>query len=510
MKIRGALILVWCVGTAPAVPAAQAQAQAPRSAANPESKAPELRHKTLKSHRGVAIEADAGRLLVRENRSNKSSRSIPIEFLRLRSTAARPRAPIFFLQGGPGSRGVSESPHLLEAFVPFLAVSDVVLIDQRGVADSLLEWEWDGAPPMNYFVNADSSLRHVAEMNRRASAAIRARGVDLAGYTTVESASDLDALREALGAPRVSLLAFSYGTHLACAYLRAFGSRVESVVMLGAEGPDHTLKLPWTMDTQLRKLATLAAADPHIGARVPDLVALYDRVVARLEREPMIVSIPAGRDTLRLPVGAFGLRLILRFDVGDASDLVVFPRLLWSIDRGDPSVLEWFVRKRAGIALGVHAMGSVMDAASGATAGRRALIDAQARTSRFADVVNFPYQAEGVWNAPDLGDGFRSPLVSTARTLFVSGDLDFNTPPYQAEELRWGMTNTTHLIVEHAGHEQTFWQNATAAPVLVDFFAGKDVRDRTITYPALRFVPLEGTDPEVTHPSVSNSGPIPR
>ena len=144
-----------------------------------------------------------------------------------------------------------------------------------------------------------------------------------------------------------------------------------------------------------------------------------------------------------------------------------------------------------------------MDASSGVTAGRRSLIDAQAKTSRFADVINFPYDVDDVWNAPDLGDTFRSPLLSPVRTLFVSGDLDCNTPPYQAEELRWGMTNTTHLIVRNAGHEQTFWQNGTALPVLRDFLAGRDVADRFITYPALRFVPLEGTDPQVTHPSVT-------
>ena len=38
---------------------------------------------------------------------------------------------------------------------------------------------------------------------------------------------------------------------------------------------------------------------------------------------------------------------------------------------------------------------------------------------------------------------------------------------------------------------------------LRDFLAGKDVKDRRITYPPLRFVPLTGTDPAVTHPSVS-------
>ena len=463
----------------------------------------EIEKKTLTSRKGTALQAEAGRLMVPENRLVRGSRMIPIRFLRLKSTAASPKAPLFFLQGGPGAPAVDEHPDLLEFWVPFLAVSDVVLINQRGVTDSLLRWQWDGPPPMSYFVSADSALKHEAEMTRRAAAAFRARGVDLAGYTTVESAADLDALRAALGVERVSLLAFSYGTHLACAYLRAYGPHVDNAVLLGLEGPDQTNKLPWAMDTQFRKLALLTAADPKIGGKVPDLLALYDRVIAKLERQPMVVTIPMGPDTLRVPIGAFGLRYMMRFDMGDATDLVVFPRLLWSIDHGDPSVLAWFVRKRARGALGINGMSSVMDAASGTTPGRQALIAFEAKTSRFADVVNFPYPAvDQALNAPDLGDEFRSPLVSGARTLLLSGDLDFNTPPYQAEELRWGMTNTTHLIVEHAGHEQTFWQNDTAAPVVIDFLAGKDVRDRKITYPPLRFVPLEGLDPEVTHPSV--------
>jgi hypothetical protein len=58
------------------------------------------------------------------------------------------------------------------------------------------------------------------------------------------------------------------------------------------------------------------------------------------------------------------------------------------------------------------------------------------------------------------------------------------------------------LIVANAGHEQTLFQNETAIPVLTDFLAGKDVRDRKITYPPLRFIPLTGSDARVFHPSV--------
>jgi len=117
--------------------------------------------------------------------------------------------------------------------------------------------------------------------------------------------------------------------------------------------------------------------------------------------------------------------------------------------------------------------------------------------------VNFPvpFTTEHLGGV-DLGEAYRAPVVSNVRTLIVSGELDFNTPPFQGEELRWGLSNATHLVVLHAGHEQTLWQNDTALPVVLDFLRGEDVSRRSITYPPLRFLPLAGTDPAVSHPSV--------
>jgi pimeloyl-ACP methyl ester carboxylesterase len=468
----------------------------------------EVEHKTLTNSKGVKIEADDGVLWVPENRGAKASRAIRLEFLRLESTASAPRAPLFYLEGGPGTRGINRSPRALDFWTPLLAVGDVVLINQRGTNDSLLTWSWDGPPPTSFFVSADSASAHVARMQRRAGQAFRERGVDLAGYTTVESADDLDALRSALAIEKVSVLGFSYGTHLGTSFLRRHGAHVEDAILIGTEGPDETFKLPWTMDVQFQKLALLAAKDPALQGKVPDLLALYDRVVARLAREPMIVTLPspAGGDSLRVPIGPFGLRYILRIDVGDATDLVVFPRLLWSIDQGDPSVLAWFVRKRAGGALGVHGMAQTMDDASGASPARRALVAEQAKTSRFADVIDGVPAAAGppAWPISDLGEEYRAPLVSDVRTLFITGEWDFNTPPYQAERVRWGMPNSTHLIVPNAGHEQVFYQNDDVVPILADFLRGEDVHGRAIRYPPLRFVPLTGNGGPAKHPSVSD------
>lgn len=90
------------------------------------------------------------------------------------------------------------------------------------------------------------------------------------------------------------------------------------------------------------------------------------------------------------------------------------------------------------------------------------------------------------------------------RTLQLSGSLDYNTPPHQAERVRWGLSNATHIVVENAGHEQII-PNREVQQTMIRFQRGEVVRDVAVIAPKLRFVPLEGFDPERTHPS---AGPM--
>ena len=147
----------------------------------------------------------------------------------------------------------------------------------------------------------------------------------------------------------------------------------------------------------------------------------------------------------------------------------------------------------------------VMDGASGASPGRWERINAEARTALFGNVMNFPYpHIDDVYGTPDLGENFRAPIVSDVRTLFLTGTLDWNTPPYQAEQVRWGFVNARHIIVENAGHEQVLPQPEIQRAI-ERFLRGEEVRDVHLALPPLRFVPIDGHDPAVTHPSVPRS-----
>jgi len=464
-----------------------------------------LTAKEYQSASGKTITGDEGTLTVPENRANPNSDSIDIHFVRLRGNSSGNQAPMIYLEGGPGSSCTwqASDPGSLSGWEPYLELGDVILLDQRGTGAGRerVLYIWQGELPTDFLADEQVALKHLQKVQDAALKTFDERGVDLEGYTTLENARDMDVLRQALGYDELTLCGFSYGTHLGQAYLKYFGDHVDRAVMVGTEGPNHTYKLPLTMDLQFQKLSLLAKADPTIAGDVPDLWGLYQEVAATLDRKPATVTVtnPLTRSDITMQVGSFGLNLLLRLDIGDASDLPVIPRLLYQIKRGNYEPLQWFVQKRMGMLLGVSGMASTMDAASGITPSRRMRIDEEAKVSHFASVVN--PRLEQAWPSPDLGDEFRAPLVTAVPTLFLSGTLDFNTPPYQAEEVRWGYANSHHIIVRNAGHEQVL-THPKATDTIIRFLGGEDVSEVSMVHPPLRFIPVEGSDSEVWHPAL--------
>lgn len=65
-------------------------------------------------------------------------------------------------------------------------------------------------------------------------------------------------------------------------------------------------------------------------------------------QNPIVVTINdrVTKSEVQVPIGADALRRILVAGIGDGNDFPAFPALLLTIDRGDPSILSWFVEKR--------------------------------------------------------------------------------------------------------------------------------------------------------------------
>jgi len=440
---------------------------------------------TFTTASGQEIDAEAGHIIVLENRDDKSSTSIKVEFIRLKSKAASPIPPVVYLEGGPGSSAswMAESPQALERWAGLLSLGDVILLDQRGTGNARERMTWVNMAPLpeDVFVTEKAAHQHMMKMIPKAVDAWNKRNIDLDGYDTLESAKDIDALREALGLDKISILGFSYGTHLGQTYMKYFGKHLEKA-----------------------KLSAMVSADDQLKQDIPNLEALYQRVAQKLTESPVTVSLrsPLNGKPMNLKVGKFGLDYVLARDLGDASDLPVIPKLLYDIDQGDYKSLTWFVQKRISGMYGLHAMSLATDIASGASTERLQTIEQQAKESIFEGVLNRPYK--GLLKAldiPELGDKFRSDFTSTAPTLLLSGTLDMNTPPYQAERLRWSLPNAHHIIVQNAGHEQILTHPAIG-PAIGKFLMGGNVENVTASYPPLKFIPVSGKREGVGHPAV--------
>jgi pimeloyl-ACP methyl ester carboxylesterase len=439
----------------------------------------------FKTGDGQEIAAELGRLVVPEQRARAGGqargKTIELAFVRLKSTAAHPGPPLVVLAGGPGGSGITETRVFWNVFRPLLDLGDVIALEQRGTGKSS---PYLMCPSITGFdgddlVSRDRMLQLLRTQFGPCAADWRTKGVDVRAYNTRESADDIDDLRRALGANKLRLWGFSFGTQLGLMTIRRHGEHIDRAVLASVEGLDDTRKLPSVVDRHLAEIDRLVKADPAWSALVPDFLAMMRDVHARLDREPRVVEI-VDRSTKakrKVRVGGFALQVIVAIDAGNTKHVVRFPALYHAIANGDDSLLAQRVqalqdRMTAPIP---WAMTFATDCASGATPARGRRIDQEAPQSILGTAVNFPWpEICELWENPDLGDALRAPVKSSVPVLFVSGSLDGRTPVANVQDIRRGFPNGVAFIVDNAGHEDVFELAATVQAV-TNFFQGKSL-----------------------------------
>jgi len=431
------------------------------------------------SHR---IEAEMGRLLVPERRSDPGSRLIELAFVRMKSTSRQPGPPLVFLAGGPGISGIDNlrSETLYPWFEALRQVGDVIALDQRGTGlanprlDCLESWDL----PLDRPDSREAVLRVGCEKARICVNFWRQQGVDLAGYTTEESADDIEDLRKALGYDTLNLYGASYGSHLALATIKRHGAHISRAVLAMVEGVDHTIKLPGNIQRHMEQLNALVKADPYWRTRIPDLLELMQSIFEKLEREPVTVAVTDRRtkENVAVCAGKFDLQWLTARDLCVQSFIAKLPARYYAMAQGDFSWLAARTLSRRREWIG-NAMSYVMDGASGVSPERYARIQHEAPQTLLSDLINFPFpEIVDAWECPDLGPAFRAPFTSEVPTLFLSGTLDARTPISNAEEVRAGFSYSQHVVVEGATHSTAEIVQASGVTVaMLDFLRGQAV-----------------------------------
>ena len=440
----------------------------------------------------AAVDAEEGTLYVPEDWARPEGRLIELHFVRFRSTSANPGPPIVYLAGGPGGSGTAAaSGDRFPLFMQLREVADVIALDQRGTGGSrpFLLCPEPLRTPLDQPAESPAVMLAVLDWSRGCAEHWRAQGVDLAAYHTDNNVEDLDALRRALGAEKLSLWGISYGTHLGLAALRRHPDRIHRAVLSGVEGPAHTLKLPSVLDRMLAQVDSLVRADSTAAGVLPDPLGSVRRILERLAT-PVTVDVPGanGGAPTRVTVGRDDFRMALLEQMAERDNVARLPAILRMMEGGDFSLLARGVMNIRGNRWAL-AMSFAMDCASGATAARVARIAAERETSLMGDAPNFFFPAVcAAWPHRELGDGFRGPVVADVPVLFVSGTLDARTPPSNAEEVLPGFRNGVHLVIEGAGHDDDlFLSSPEIGRAMADFLAGGPLAGTRITLPPIEF-----------------------
>jgi len=427
--------------------------------------------------------ADCGTLVVRENRHNVDSRLIALPVKRIRARSAKPGAPIFRLQGGPGLSNMG-----FTAASRFADRHDVVLVGYRGVdGSSKLDCrEVVSAREHARDLLSEKSYRAVGAAFKSCAQRLQSSGVDLAGYTLPERIDDLDAARRALGYGQIDLLSESAGTRTAMVYAWRYPKRIHRSVMIGVNPPGNYLWDAKTTGEQIRRYAALCAKDTSCRSRTPDLAASLHSAYEHIPGHWWFLPIKRGNVKA---AGFFGLVNA----TSDGAGPLPAPRTidtLLSSGRGDGSG-AWFLSLMAQVAFPrAQVWGDVAAVARNDAAYARRFFASRAD---HGSVIGSP-GTELIWAGGRLLDSWpASPdeneytrvQDSNVETLLIGGMLDFATPPQNAtRELLPHLPNGHEVLLAGLGHVDDFWVYEPAASNrLVNTFFDTGRVDRSLYKP---------------------------
>ena len=456
----------------------------------------------FKAADGQTTDAIRGSFQVPENRADPDSRMLTVRYVRFPATTAKPGSPIVYLSGGPGGSGIQTAKR--ERFPLFMAMrqfGDVIALDQRGTgaSDDTPVCEPKTAPSDSKEMTDEAYAAAYRAAALECATFWKAKGIDLRGYTTVESVHDLDALRRHLGVDKISLWGISYGTHLSLAAFKLMDDRLDRVVMASAEGLDQTVKLPARTDAYFDRMQAVVDSDPQAKAAYPDIKALIRRVHQRLQDKPVLLTLkgPDGKDA-KVLLQRRTLQMIEAGPIADPEGAVMMLAIYRAADAGDYKPLAEVMQRffGPGEPLKLQAMPLAMDVASGIGDERLALVERQAKTALLGDVLNFPMpHLRAAFPELDLGDDFRKAPTSHVPTLLLSGTLDGRT--YQESQLEAvaSLDRLQAITVVNAGHN-LFMTSPEVTAAIERFMRGEPVKSPQIIVPMPDFTPALAAPPK--------------
>ncbi|USI77666.1 alpha/beta hydrolase [Sphingopyxis sp. USTB-05] len=417
----------------------------------------------------LAGRVQCGMIEVPENRVRADGRTVRVHFAVVQPEQPTPgRAPILFVMGGNGSglKNLKRQPGMAR----FLSLKDTVIyVDHRGSTP------W-GRPDMSCLefpegLEAANPKVDPAKVETcRKSLAAR---MDINAYGAYEAAQDLRDLRLALGIDRWNVYGVSYGTTIAQRLNAIDGAAISAIVLDGMSGVESNSFDKAFVLQPLVELISECAAAPECAAAFPRFEANLGKAATSLERRPRLIE---GRrvsnveflDQIRLALAHPDLRgkIPLAVERAAKGDLLAWRGLAnpEANSGGKDPAFTWpssvcrdeFPR---------------IDRPGTGAFPTRKLAPAVVSGARMTAFESYDWARF----CPRMGFSMSHPAtIAVARSdtpaLFLAGQLDLVTPPFQSEETASNFTKSRIVEFPLTFHFVLLNHTECAGRMIVKFF----------------------------------------
>ncbi|HMJ32929.1 MAG TPA: alpha/beta fold hydrolase [Baekduia sp.] len=370
------------------------------------------------------------------------------------------------LSGGPGQPSIPFAESFRASLAPALAHRRLVVFDQRGTGAS-------GAlscPPLQALGTLDVVNTRIVER------CANALGPRRQFYTTTDSVLDIDAVRAAIGAPKLELMGVSYGTYVAAQYARRFPATTDGLILDSVVGPDGIDA--YFLDTfqRLPRVLTEQCAAGRCRAATDDPVADLGRLTRALAKAPLRGEVP---DALGVPHATAvhdESELLLMIMSGDLNPFLqaALPGAIAAATRGDAAPLLRLRRYAQGPPTPVSELSSTLNVATTCADVKLPYTLLTPYPDRWTlwrhgvdgvpDSAFAPFSRAAVTDTSVAHDCLRWPWGDTPAgpstdplpdvpTLLLSGRLDTRTPLENSNEMVPLLPHAQLLTVAGTGHD---------------------------------------------------------
>ncbi len=379
---------------------------------------------------------------VPENRSKSGGRTLTLHTAIFKAQSpSKDHPPIYMLAGGPGQAATEGFVPLPEAFKRLRRHHDIVLIDQRGTGESRpLRCIQEKDPKWDLIFNEELAMEHGRKCVERWRA-----DTDLTAYTTDAAAHDMEAVREALGHPKIITFGVSYGTRLALRYLALYPDAVAKRVLEGVLPPDiNFIKERKAANDSFEALAALCRKDNDCK-RWGDPAEHFKKLKGAWAQKPQVKVMDPRTGTMKeITLRSEYLESAIFSLLYHPMEMSLIPQILYEAQSGNLApLIAKMSSTDAGIYDGLYFLlvcaEDVHDLGTDLSLDQKMLV-----------------KQCGLLPESRLPVDFRKQPVSQVPTLYLSGGLDPVTPPRYVESLKTALPQSTHLVLPDYGHNISY------------------------------------------------------